>query len=47
MITGIMMQAWFSVGFIILTGTAFFIRNHITLQLVITLPSLFLLSYYW
>ncbi|XP_013412425.1 organic cation transporter protein isoform X2 [Lingula anatina] len=47
MIPGIFMQAWFALGFMILPGIAYFIRDYFTLQLVISAPVGLILCYYW
>ncbi|XP_064652461.1 organic cation transporter protein-like isoform X2 [Lineus longissimus] len=44
---GIWVQGFFGLGFTTLPGLAYFIRNHVTLQIVIASPCLLLLSYYW
>ncbi|XP_074656215.1 organic cation transporter protein-like [Tubulanus polymorphus] len=44
---GIFVQGYFACGFMLLPGIAYFVRNHIMLQLSISIPFILLLVYWW
>ncbi|XP_069995179.1 organic cation transporter protein-like isoform X1 [Penaeus vannamei] len=46
-IMGMMYQAFFSVGFMLLPGIAYFVRDWRQLELCISVPTVLLLLYYW
>ncbi|XP_042881764.1 organic cation transporter protein-like [Penaeus japonicus] len=46
-IMGMMYQAFFSVGFMLLPGIAYFVRDWRNLELCISVPTVVLLLYYW
>ncbi|XP_074649098.1 organic cation transporter protein-like [Tubulanus polymorphus] len=45
--TGILYQGWFALGFMLLPGIAYFIRDYDYLLLVSSSPNIIFLSYYW
>ncbi|PAA53956.1 hypothetical protein BOX15_Mlig011217g1 [Macrostomum lignano] len=44
---GIFVQGFFAAGFILIACLAYFIRNHVTLQIVVALQPLIFVLYYW
>ena len=47
MIPGIMYQGWFAAGYMLLAPLAYFVRNYIHLQLVISLLPVLFFPYIW
>jgi OCT family organic cation transporter-like MFS transporter 4/5 len=47
MIAGILMGAFFTVGYVLVTPFAYFLRNWRHMQIGLSIPPLFLLSYWW
>ncbi|XP_074656413.1 organic cation transporter protein-like [Tubulanus polymorphus] len=45
--TGIFFQGWFAMGFMLLPGIAYFIRDYDYLLLVSTIPNVLFICYYW
>ena len=44
-VTGIMVQAWFAVGLMILPGAAYFIRDHVHLQWMMAMTPVIMILY--
>ncbi|XP_064652869.1 organic cation transporter protein-like isoform X2 [Lineus longissimus] len=46
-ILGVFVQGWFALGFMLVSGLGYAVRDHVMLQVCCSVPTILLLSYWW